>query len=180
VRPGIVFGPRDRNVFETIALIARFGVHPLPGYLYDPPLSLIYATDLVDLLIAVAGRGRRIDATRSSCGEAGCGYYFAVADEHPSYLELGKSIAKAVGCRWLYPLRLPEPMIWLSGLGNELISRIRGKPDIFNVDKVREAFAGSWACSAELAQRELGWKPAATLDQRLAETVDWYRRNRWL
>jgi nucleoside-diphosphate-sugar epimerase len=31
VRPGIVFGPRDRLVFKTFEPIARFAVHPVPG-----------------------------------------------------------------------------------------------------------------------------------------------------
>lgn len=180
VRPGIVFGPRDRYLFKTFEPIARFAVHPVPGYVQDPPLSFIHARDLVDLFIAAANHGARVVPTRKKAGAFDAGYYFAVTDEHPSYLELGKRIAKAVGRRRVYPLRNPEPIIWLAGLGSELISRVRGKPDIFNVDKVREAFAGSWACSSGLAQQELGWSPAASLDQRLAETADWYQRHNWL
>jgi nucleoside-diphosphate-sugar epimerase len=180
VRPGIVFGPRDRLVFKTFEPIARFAVHPVPGYLADPPLSIIHVLDLADLVIAAANRGTRIVATKKKARDFEKGYYFAVADEHPSYLELGKRITKAVGRRRVYPFRLPEPMMWLSGLGSELISRLRGKPDIFNVDKVREAFAGSWACSSELAQQDLDWSTAGSLDERLAETADWYRRHNWL
>jgi nucleoside-diphosphate-sugar epimerase len=180
VRPGIVFGPRDQYLFKTYQPIARFGVHPVPGYLDDPPLSIIHVCDLVDLLVAAADRGSRIAPSRKAARKFDCGYYYAAADEHPSYLELGTRIAKAVGRRRLYPLRLPEPIMWLSGLGSEWMSRIRGKPDIFNVDKVREAMAGSWACSSELARRELGWSPAGSLDQRLRETADWYRQHNWL
>jgi nucleoside-diphosphate-sugar epimerase len=180
VRPGIVFGPRDRDVLKTYELIARIGVHPLPGYLFDPPLSLIHVSDLVHLLMAAADRGSRIAPTRKKARQFDCGYYFAVADEHPSYLELGTRVAKAIGRRWVYPLRIPEPMMWLSGFGSELVSRIRGKPDIFNLDKVREAMAGSWACSSDLARVELGWSPAGSLDQRLSETAQWYRQSNWL
>jgi nucleoside-diphosphate-sugar epimerase len=180
VRPGIVFGPRDRYVFKAFELIARLAFHPVPGYLADPPLSIIHASDLVDLLIAAAERGSRIVPTRKKARTYHRGYYSAVMDEHPSYLELGNRIAKAVGRSWVYPCRIPEPMMWLCGLGNELISHVRGKPDIFNVDKVREAFSGSWAYSPNLAQQELGWSPTASLDQRLCETIDWYRRHNWL
>jgi nucleoside-diphosphate-sugar epimerase len=180
VRPGIVFGPRDRDVFKTFAPIARFRVHSIPGYLDDPPLSLIHVSDLVEVMIGAAQRGSRVAGGPEAAGKFDRGYYFACAAEHPSYLELGSRIAKAFGCRWVYPLRIPEPMLWLAAVGNEVISRFRGVPDIFGLDKVREATAGSWACSGELARRELGCSPRRSLDERLRETADWYCEHDWL
>ena len=47
-------------------------------------------------------------------------------------------------------------------------------------DAMREAFAGAWYCSGEQAERELGFRPAATLAQRIQEAVDWYRAAGWL
>jgi len=39
--------------------------------------------------------------------------------------------------------------------------------------------AGSWICSAERIKQELGFKPAASLEQRIQETVDWYSERGW-
>ena len=180
VRPAIVFGPRDHDLLKAFIPIADFGVHSIPGLLDAPPLSLIHVSDLVELLIAVADRGSRLAGGPESAGRYDRGYYFACADEHPSYVELGSIIAKVLGRPRVCLMRVPEPILWLAAIANEGMSRFRGVPDVFGLDKIREATAGSWACSGDLARRELGWTPRRSLDERLRETAQWYRENHWL
>jgi hypothetical protein len=67
-------------------------------------------------------------------------------------------------------------MFGLSGM----IAWLRSRPSIINTDKAREILAGSWACSSEKANQELGFSPARPLDTRLAQTVAWYRSQGWL
>ena len=62
----------------------------------------------------------------------------------------------------------------------ELLGRIRGRPGLLNLDKVREAVASGWECSDEKIRAELGYQPAATLEERFAETAAWYREQGWL
>ena len=69
---------------------------------------------------------------------------------------------------------------WCAGVLAEAVMQLRRRPASFNLDKVREATAGSWICSAETIRDELGFEPAAGLDQRLRETAEWYRREGWL
>lgn len=180
VRPGIVFGPRGVNSFKTFELIARLGMHAVPGCLDTPPLSFIYVTDLVDTLIAAADRGSRLDVKSPRSGVFEHGYYFACDAEYLSYLEFGFRIARAVGRRRLYIMRMPELFVWLAASLSEMVARVNGRPDIFGFDKVREATAGSWACSGERARRELDCVPRCSLDERLCETAQWYRENHWL
>ena len=47
-------------------------------------------------------------------------------------------------------------------------------------NKAREAVAGSWSCSNQRATDELGYLPAATLDERLHQTCDWYKSQGWI
>jgi hypothetical protein len=49
-----------------------------------------------------------------------------------------------------------------------------------NLDKAREAVAGSWACSPTLIQQETGFCCERSLEDRINETVDWYVRQGWL
>jgi nucleoside-diphosphate-sugar epimerase len=78
-------------------------------------------------------------------------------------------------------LPLMGPLPWIAAAVNErVVCRVRGRPDSFNLDKIREAKAASWACSGELAEKELGVKPVATLEERFESTVEWYCKNRWL
>jgi nucleoside-diphosphate-sugar epimerase len=57
---------------------------------------------------------------------------------------------------------------------------VRQHPGWVNSDKMAEALAGSWTCSAAKARTQLGWSPAATLAERLRETAQWYRQAGWL
>jgi len=49
-----------------------------------------------------------------------------------------------------------------------------------NRDKVREMLAGNWICSIQAAQQELGYRVGAPILERLRQTAEWYRRERWL
>jgi dihydroflavonol-4-reductase len=175
VRPPLVFGEGDRSVLAIFRPIRRFGLHLVPGFA-ERRFSAIHVADLSAAIIAAALRGQRIQekATKTNAG-----YYYVAADEHPTYAELGCRIALALD-RGSLVLRTPEWLTWAAAGVSEVIARVRGRPHAFNWDKAREAVAGSWTCSPMRAQRELGWNCAADLDQRLRETVTWYREHGWL
>lgn len=177
VRPPIVFGPGDRGCLEWFKGIERFRVHPVPGW-RRRTYSLIHVADLAALLVLAAERGERIGP--SEAGEdAARGCYFGECGERVTYAEMGRRMAKALGRRVLV-WHLAMPVVWTVTAGVELVSRVRGRQHYLNFDKIREAAAGNWTCSSEKAARELGFAPAAPLDERLRETVAWYRREGWL
>lgn len=159
-------------------LIARFGVHVVPGR-QPRRYSLIHVADLVQLLILAAQRGRRLPPEGASEAAAGEGCYFADCGEHPTYADLGRMIAKALGCRVLV-WRMPTPTVWTVAAVAEAVARIRRQPSYLSIEKIREVTAGSWICSSAKAADELGFAVAAPLEQRLRETADWYREARWL
>ncbi|MBI1902896.1 MAG: SDR family NAD(P)-dependent oxidoreductase [Planctomycetia bacterium] len=194
VRPPIIFGPGDRAVLEIFKPISRFGIHLIPGYRRNY-LSLLYVADLVSGLLLAADRGQRVRSDRIHAVPVGSdrihavaegdksenqGYYYLAHDESPSYADLGRWIGRALGRRRTICVPTLMPIVWFTAATSDLWGRMRGRPAVFNVDKAREAAAGSWTCSAERAKRELGWSCAAGLPARLKETADWYRRERWL
>jgi nucleoside-diphosphate-sugar epimerase len=177
VRPGIVFGPRERafaKMFRTIRLV-RF--HPSPG-LSPPPLSYIYVADLVEILQRAAEHGARLPAHEN--GSPGLGRYFAVMGEYPSYAELGLLVRPMLGRPFAPVISLASPLAWCVAGVSEAVGKLRGEPQEISFDKLREALAGSWACSTAAAERDLGFSPPKTLGERLQETVDWYVREKWL
>jgi nucleoside-diphosphate-sugar epimerase len=94
LRPGIVFGQHDTLLAAAFQSIARFRLHVRMGF-RDLPLSLIHVTDLVALLLAAADRGERLAAGPALTGQ---GVYNACDDrEHPTYGDLGRRIAAALG-----------------------------------------------------------------------------------
>ncbi|MGE0609388.1 MAG: NAD-dependent epimerase/dehydratase family protein [Pirellulales bacterium] len=184
VRPPIVFGEGDREVLQMIQPIARFGLHMVPGYT-TRRFSLVHAGDLAHGLIQAAERGTRLSSRgkESETGgiqDLGQGVYFIAAAEQPTYAELGQIIATALGKRWYRAVRSPEFVSWMAGGGAQLVSKVRGKPGILNLDKVTEAVAGSWICDIGKARQELDYQPSAPVQQQMDQTVAWYRERKWL
>lgn len=172
VRPGIVFGPHDTNVAAMFQSIQWTRLHATMGF-RSPPLSLVHVADLVTLVLAAAERGTRLPP--SPDGAAGAGIYHAADDrEFPTHAELGRRMARALGTRAII-LPLPLTLAYPATVAIETFWNLRGSPSIVSPDKLREAVVPSWAASAARARDELGFSPAATLDERLAETAAWLR-----
>lgn len=183
IRPPIVFGEGDRDVFQMFKPIRQHGLHVVAGS-PEPPFSFIYAGDLATAITTVAARGERIpaEAATSPTAEAaaGGGIYYAAHQEHPTYVEMGSLIAAALETEKLRVLKMPLALAWMAAAGSELVSRIMRKPSILNFDKIREARAGGWSCSPEKIRKQLGWQPAASLAERLQQTAHWYYEQGWL
>lgn len=174
VRPGIVFGPHDANVAAMFQSIQWTRLHAMMGF-RSPRLSLVHVADLVALVLAAATRGTRLAAGGHET--AGEGIYHACDDrEFPTHAELGRRMARALGT-FAIVLPLPLTVAVPTAFAIEAYWNLRGQPSIVSPDKIREAVAPSWAASAARARRDLGFDPAATLDERLAETVHWLRKN---
>lgn len=182
VRPGIVFGPCNREMLPMFRSIKYARLHFVPGR-QPPALSLIHVDDCVELLLRAADRGTRLPADTSDLLErisSGRGVYFAAAPEYPDYAEFGRMMRTALQRPHAAVILLSGPLAWFAAGASERIARLRGRPDHFNCDKIREATAPSWACSVELAARDLRFEPPQPLQARLQATVDWYQQKRWL
>jgi dihydroflavonol-4-reductase len=179
VRPPVVFGEGDLATLEIFKRVAWLGVHFVPSW-RNHRVSLIHADDLATVLLLAAERGGRVAPRPADLAAAAKGCYFAACDEHPTYAEWGLMIGAALGrrrTRIVHAGPLAVSIIAGAGSATGWISR---RPRYFNWDKAREARAGSWHCSTEAAAVELGFAPAASLRQRIEQTVRWYLENGWL
>lgn len=174
VRPGIVLGVDSHELQPLYESISRFRIHAVPGYL-PRHFAMIHIDDLVEVLLRVAKMGRRIARPQMSAEAQGtisngdeCGYYIA-ATEAPTYADLGRMIGRAVGVGQPLVLPIPELLAWLAAGGVELVNRVKGTSESFNLDKMREAFAGDWLSVTESLKRDLGFSPPFSLQQRLAD-----------
>jgi nucleoside-diphosphate-sugar epimerase len=57
---------------------------------------------------------------------------------------------------------------------------LRGRTPVLNRDKLRELTAANWTCSIKEPQEDLGFAPKYDLATGLAETIAWYKANKWL
>lgn len=194
VRPGIVFGPRNKSLLPIFKTIKYLNLHVVPGS-HPPPLSYIHVADCVELLLRAREHGATVlpgndppgqnghSGNKGQSGHShrqGQGYYFAVAPEYPSYAELGKMAGPLVQRPRVRVVNCPPPIPWVIGGISQAIAALRRKPDELNLDKIQEALAPSWACSADAIKRDLSFAPPKPLQERLAETVSWYQREKWL
>lgn len=178
LRPPIVFGEYDVSMSYLFRPIWRRRIHAVPGF-RPRECSLIHAADLSEAMARIADRGQRVPPCKQG-GAASQGYYYAADPARPTLTELGELIGRALGLARVHILRAPEFVGWCVGACSELVGRMRGRPSMLNRDKIREATAGSWTCSARRAREELGFEVARPLEERLRQTADWYRDQNWL
>lgn len=192
VRPGIVFGERNREMLPLFRSIARFGLHAVPGY-WPRRVALIHHADLLEILDRVERVGHLIPADNDimsshraaspshvATEQTDAGIYLAVGPEFPTYSQLGRLIAQAVGARRMLIMPIAEPIAWLAAAAHQSVNFCRGRSDCFNLDKMREAFAGNWIGSTQRIEQELGFYPPLSLAARLRQAADWYRAQGWL
>jgi len=143
------------------------------------PLSLVYADDLVEALLLAAERGERLAAGAPPWEQGGRGVYYAADPRVSSYAEMGRLVAAALG-RKVWVLNRRKYPFLLPALASDLAGRLRGKPPVFGRDKLREASASGWVCLTTKAADQLGFAPAASLEERFRQTAAWNRENGWL
>ncbi len=177
IRPPIVFGEYDPDVLKMFLTISH-GWHLVPSR-RERYYSFIHATDLANGLVLAARCGERMLPLDSDRRTEGSGIYFLADDESPSYADFGRMVANALGRKSVNVLGIPMWITWLIAALSEGMSKLRGKPSIINLDKVRETASGSWVCSADKAKCQLGFKVKTSLIERLSQTAQWYRDQGW-
>jgi nucleoside-diphosphate-sugar epimerase len=166
LRPGFVYGPRDRAVMpRLIQRLQEGGVHYLGGD--QRALNCIYVSNLVDAVFLAAENPVAV------------GKIYNLTDgERVTKARFLGGVADALGCKKPHQ-RLPR---WLAGVLMRILWR-----------QVRRATAAGrtpWLTPAqfkflllnldfsiEKAKRELGYQPRVSFDDGLRQTMAWYRQN---
>jgi nucleoside-diphosphate-sugar epimerase len=166
LRPPAVYGPRDHGVLPFFKLVKSGWFWKLGRD--ESFASIVYVRDL-----AMAAK-MAIESENSS-GQT----YYVANQETPSVWELQKLIAEImkVEVKPLYtPLWLAKLLVPFEKIGSALLNKSPGLSD----DKLKELSQRFWVCDSTKAERSFGWKAATSLDDGLAETIDWYHESRWL
>jgi dihydroflavonol-4-reductase len=166
IRPPVVYGPGDKDVFQVLRAASRGWMLQIGRA--ERRFSFIYVDDLVDGLLSAVDNP-------SATGKI---YYLAYRTP-VSWSEFGAAAARLMG-RSLHTLTLPEKAAYAVGLCGEWWSRLSGKPGILSRDKVTEACCAGWVCDPGRACRELGYCALTSLEDGLRQTLNWYREAGWL
>jgi nucleoside-diphosphate-sugar epimerase len=166
VRPPVVYGPRDTDVFQLLKSISKGLVLEIAGG--ERWFSAIYVKDLVAGMLAAAVSPRA----------AGRAYFLAHAAP-VSWRQLGASAARIMA-RTPRVLTLPVAVASAAGACSEIWARLTRRPGIISREKIAEARCMAWTCDTRRAERELAFVAPTSLDDGLAATLAWYKEAGWL
>ena len=166
VRPPVVYGPRDTDVFQLLKSISKGLLLEIAGG--ERWFSAIYVKDLVEGLLAAVAAPRAAGRT-----------YFLAHPKPVSWRQLGASAARIMA-RTPRVVTVPFAVAAAAGACAELWARFTGKPGIISREKIAEARCMAWTCDTGRAARELDFVAPTSLDEGLAATLAWYKEAGWL
>jgi dihydroflavonol-4-reductase len=165
IRPGAIYGPRERRLLKLFRAIAR-GRYAIVGSgraYYHP----VYVDDLLDGYVLLLERDEAV-------GES----FIVAGPRYVSQRDLADVIARATGGRVL-PFRIPAAPIQALGALCEAICVPLGIEPPLHRRRV-EFWTKSRAFSIDKARRLLGYAPKVDLEEGVRRTVSSYRDLGWL
>jgi nucleoside-diphosphate-sugar epimerase len=165
LRPSAVYGPRDADFLRIFRAVRS---HILPKPDGKQALSLVFVRDLAKAVVECLTHPAAAGKT-----------YFVAAKEIVTARMMAAEVAAQMDV-WTLPLPLPTGVLWPICLVQDGWSRLTGKPSILSLQKYAELRAPGWVCDPSLLERETGCCCPTTMKTGIAETLAWYRQQRWL
>jgi nucleoside-diphosphate-sugar epimerase len=165
LRPGFVYGPRDRTVMPRLIENLRTGEMRYLGGKGKRALNTIYVKNLVDAIFLAV-------TTPNVEGRI----YNLTDGEFVSKRRFIESVAEPLGL----PKPTRSPPLWLARLVTwwlERRARRKGATKAPRLTQARLKFLGlNLDFSIEKARSELGYNPKYTFDEGIRDTMAWYRQ----
>ena len=166
LRPGAVYGPRDRAFLPIFKLLARkiliqFGSE-------DRLVSLCHVLDLVSALLAAGHYD----------GPSGTRYY--VSEPRPrSWRDIEGVMITAMGVK---PRRIVigRKLLTLMGSIGQAYGAVLSRPVKVNRARMQELLETDWSLDTSRMQSELGVAVQHPVESAMQELVRWYRQKNWL
>lgn len=164
LRPTAVYGPRDKDIFIFFKQVA-IGFEPYIGRI-EQKLSFIYVADLAKASIKALFSGEKKAYILS---DDGCYNRYQLAND-----------IKAVLLNKTLKFHLPVNFVKMIAGVAEKVSSLTNKAAVLNIEKLNELKAVNWSCNIDDAKTDLDFKPDYNLQAGVAETIQWYKANKWL
>ena len=166
VRPPVVYGPRDKDVFEFFHTLAK-GLQPMVG-LKEKYVSMVYVADLVRGTVMAAESEKAVGGT-----------YFIASKDVYGWKEIGDIARAVLGTRALR-VRIPGWGVYAVAGVAELLASFSAKPALINFEKARDMVQNCWTCDSGNAKTDFGYEQEVSLEEGIRETIRWYREKGWL
>lgn len=165
LRPGFIYGPRDRSVLPRLVENLRNGIVRYLGS-GEQALNTIYVGNLVEAALLAAAR------------EGVIGRVYNLTDgERVSKRQFIEGVADGLGV----PRPTAHVPMWIAHIAAavmETFARAIGDPNPPRLTRARLKFLGlNLDFSIDRARRELGYAPGTRFAEGLETTLQWYRDN---
>ncbi len=165
VRPTGVYGPKEKDYFVFFQTINR-GMEPYIGF-RKQTLTFIYVRDLVRMIF-MALASPHVNKS----------WFVSDGKEYPSELFAGIT-KKALGKK---TIRFTVPLFLVKSIAiiGENVAGLWGSIPTLNTDKYNVLKSTNWRCEFEPLEKELGFKAEYDLEKGVQETLEWYKKEKWL
>lgn len=163
LRPPALYGPGEHRMVPLFRAAQRGivpTVHP------KGTLSMLHGADCAGAI----ARAVRSDAR---------GVFFVAEERVYGRREMAEIVGRAVGRRVLVPA-IPPPALRLAALGAELVGRLRDRPVMFGLDKVRDVARPHQSGDPRESFDALGWRPTHDFERGAVEAYEDYLARGWL
>jgi nucleoside-diphosphate-sugar epimerase len=165
VRPTGVYGPKEKDYFIFFQTINR-GMEPYIGF-KKQTLTFIYVRDLVRLIyLALASQHVKK------------AWFVSDGKEYPSELfaEITKKALGKKTVKFTVPLFIVKTIATIG----EGVAGLWGSTPTLNTDKYNVLKSTNWRCEVEPLENDLGFKAEYDLEKGVQETLEWYKKEKWL
>jgi len=165
LRPGVVYGPRDRALLPVFRLAQR-GILPLVGRT-NAAYTFIHVADLVRVITAAVDRPAAQETV-------------FVGHPHPvTTRALLEGVRAASGGRGRI-VRIPLAVTRLAALGGDAAGVLFGKRALINSRRYAELASEGFVCRVDRLRDRLGIVAEMGLQEGLSDAWAWYRSEGWL
>ncbi len=166
LRPGFIYGPRDRTVMpKLLDNLRKRKMRYISGG--RGAMNCIYVGNLVEAALLAAEKPEAV------------GQIYNLTDgEFVSKRRFIEGIVEGVGTPPPLPVSIPLWMARIMAWWMESKARKKNSPKAPRLTQARLKFLGlNLDFSIEKAKRELGYRPRWSFDEAMRETVAWYKQN---
>lgn len=166
LRPTGVYGPRERDYFQ-MAVSIKNHVDFSVGY-RPQVITFIYVKDLV----------KAVYLSIEKPVDGRC--YFVSDPQGYDSRAFSDLIQRELGIRRVLHIKAPLWLLRVISLCAGWLSRLTGKPATLNGDKYKIMKQRNWLCDTTPIERELGFTIDYPLEAGVKESINWYKKEKWL
>ena len=165
IRPTGVYGPREKDYYVFFKTM-NSGLETYIGS-KKQILTFIYVKDLVRVIYLALESA----IVRKS--------YF-VSDGKEYDTKEFAAITKRILQKKTVKIVVPTPVVKYLALGLEKLYGLWGTIPTLNSDKFNVLSSQNWKCETEPLQKDFNFKADYDLEKGVMETIDWYKKEKWL